>query len=71
MNKKQDIARELRQEANGAAWISKNKIQRYLGKRPGYINELVNGLEKFPGTNGQAHLYHVKDVAERIAERIH
>lgn len=70
MNKKQEIERELRQEANGSAWISKAKIQRYMGKRPGYITELVDGLERLPGTNGQAHLYHAKDVAGRIVERI-
>lgn len=71
MNKKQQIIRELRQEAGGAGWISKSKIQRYMGKRPGYITDLVDGLERLPGTNGQAHLYHVVDVAERIVERIH
>jgi len=71
MNKKQEIARELRQEANGAAWISKSRIQKYLGKRKSYVDELVTDLERLQTDTGQAHLYHVKDVAERIAERIH
>lgn len=71
MNKKQEIARELRKEANGAAWISKNRIQKYLGKRAEYVTTLVEGLERIPGDNGQAHLYHVSDVAGRIVERVH
>ena len=70
MNKKQEIERELRQEANGAAWISKTKIQRYMGKRKAYVDELVYGLERLHTESDHSHLYHVKDVAGRIAERI-
>lgn len=71
MNKKQQIIRELRQEAGGAGWISKSKIQRYIGKRKSYVDELVDGLERLHTEKDHSHLYHVTDVAERIVGRIH
>lgn len=67
---KQDIVRELRQEAGGSAWISKGRIQRYLGKRHSFVSELVDGLERLHAGKDNSHLYHVKDVADRIMERI-
>lgn len=69
MNRKQQIIKELRQEAGGSAFISKAGIQRYLGIRKANVAGVVEGLEKLE--SGKAHRYHVTDVAERIVEMIH
>ena len=67
MNKSM-IEKELRQGANGAGFINRQKIKRCMGCGNGTVDTYTRGLPFIRHNRNK--MYSVKDVAERIAEYI-
>jgi hypothetical protein len=64
MRRKDWVAR-LEKETGGSPFISKKKLL-FLGYGYRRIDDLVAGLDQYPGGKGKGNLYAIEDVAERI-----
>lgn len=63
--KRRDWVTRLEKETDGSPLISKQKLL-FLGYGKQRINDLVAGLDQYPGGKGKGNLYAVEDVAEKI-----
>ena len=65
---KQTLTRSLRQSGNGADFLNKTQVKRFMGfsSKDG-VNLFLEGVEYY--CQGKQHLYHVSDLAQRIMDR--
>lgn len=64
MRRKDWVAR-LEKETGGSPLISKRKLL-FLGYGHSRIDDLVEGLDQYPGGKGKGNLYAIEDVAEKL-----
>lgn len=67
---KQTIVNDLKQHANGHAFVSQDEIRTYVGRSHAYVKKLLADLDyTVSEESGKARKYHVQDVAQKIMDR--
>lgn len=65
---KQTLIRNLRQSANGADFLNKTQVGKYMGfGSKDAVNNFLRGLEYYK--QGKECLYQVNDLAQQIMDR--
>lgn len=65
--KKKELMEDLRVAANGSAFISTNRLRKWLGARHEAVMELVSDLEFLQ--RGRAKEYFIGDIADAVMRR--
>ena len=65
---KQTLTRDMKTFVGGAGFINKSQLARYLKQSHHAIPQLVEGLDRMPGTKSDR--YFIPDVVDRILEKV-